>query len=145
MKRHYKVMGSRPIVKIGKKLTDSVDVQLSVTANVSRGKKFSREVIEEAIRYRAKHGKNPRGFTVRINRWRNPDRIEGDPDEVYKNPSDAEFQAGWRDYGPQKERFDTLGRALRGRYMVFTITEHRPARRKKQPKKTARRLGRKKS
>lgn len=104
---------------------DAVDIQISVTAKIPRGKNISRQVIEEAIKYKCATGRDPHGFKIKITRWRNPDRSEGDVNEVYRHPDDAERQAGWRVYGPQKERFATLGRALRGSRMVYKITSYR--------------------
>jgi len=137
------------------KFTDSVDVQLSVTARVPKGTRIAARVIQEAIMYRAKHGKDPRGFHIVLIRWRNPDRLEGDPEDEYHSPDEAEGQAGWRNYGTQKERFDTLGSGLRGsttKYkiimahagvragrggVVYKITGHRRPRRKKRSSKRA--------
>jgi len=133
--------------------TDSVDIQLSVTAKIPRGKTLSREVIQEAIQYRAKHGRNPKGFNVRLIRWRNPERSGGDSiEEEYTNADDAELQPGWRKYGKQSERFETLSRVLRSNRMEFSIgeskrrlvpkkTKHRKTRRKKARKKVANRRG----
>lgn len=135
----FKVTASRPMLERtdGKKgKLDSVDVQLSVTVNVPRGKKLAREVIIEAIRFWCAHNRNPRGFKIKIIRWRNPDRSGDDsPDKVYTNPEDAELQPGWRMYGSQAERRKTLGRALRGRRMAFTVTSDRAGRGNKSRKK----------
>jgi hypothetical protein len=123
--RHWDVTASRPLSPDPKRagqFLDSLDVQISVTAKVPRNIEIASSVIEEVIRYRAKHGRNPQGFSVNIIRWRNPDRKAGMLSEVYTNPDDAKGQKGWRKYGPQKERFATLGRALRGTRMVFKIT-----------------------
>lgn len=160
-KRTYDVIASRPLVpRIGKaRGIDSVDIQLAVTVNVPKGARLAPGVIEEAIKYKCKHGKNPRGFNVKIIRWRNPDRMEGDPEEIFTNPEAAKLQSGWRKYGPQAERFGTLGNALRGQFMVYTIrlvrtyrkrrmvvkvTKHRPIRRKKRAAKVAHRRRRSK-
>lgn len=148
----------------GKRELDSVDVEMSVTANVPRGLRLRADVIEQAVMYKAKHGRAPRGFTIKVNRWRNPNRLEGDTDRVHTNPEDAEGQAGWRDYGAQGERIGTLARILRGSHTNYTITQrgrrvaksprgrlvaqkskHRKVRGKKRPKKTDRRRRRAKA
>lgn len=137
-----------------KGMSDSVDVQLSVTVNVPRGKTLAREVIEQAIKYKATTGDDPPGFKIRIIRWRNPDRSGSDsPETIYKNPEDAELQPGWREYGKQSERFGTLARSLRSSRMVYTVkrslkrgmvakkAKHRKAGRKTARKKASNRRG----
>lgn len=110
----------------GKKgFLDSLDVQISVRARIPRGLKIAARVIEQAIKFRCATGKNPEGFTIKIQRWRNPHRSKGSLSEVYRNQTESKGGRGWREYGPQKERFDTLGRALRGSSMVFKIAERR--------------------
>src|SRR5271155_4517825 len=131
----FDVTGSRPTLPRldGRKgMADSVDIQLSVTVNVPRGKTLAREVIIEAIRFRAFQGRDPKGFKIKIIRWRNPDRSgQDDPETEYKNAEDAELQPGWRKYGPQKERWATLARSLQGPRMEFTVTESSGKRRRR--------------
>lgn len=110
----------------GKKgFLDSLDVQISVRARIPKGLKIAKRVIEEAIKFRCATGNDPEGFTIKIQRWRNPHRGKGSLSEVYRNQTESKGGKGWREYGPQKERFETLGRALRGSHMVFKITERR--------------------
>jgi hypothetical protein len=110
---------------------DSVDVQFSVRVNVPIGVTLARKVIEEAIKYKATHGKNPKGFQITLIQWRNPDRRKGNLQDVYLSPVESKGGKGWRSYGSQKERFQTLARGLRGPHTVYTVTEHRAARGKK--------------
>jgi hypothetical protein len=124
MKRTYQVTASRPPgIFRGKRQLDSVDIQFSVSVNVPKGKRLRAEVIREAIMYRAKHGRAPRGFTIKLIRWRNPNRLEGDPDEQYSDPESAQYQAGWRSYGGQSERIGTLARVLRGSHTEYDVRE----------------------
>lgn len=142
MKKTFRVTGSAGAdPRTDRKGTlDACDVQISVTANIPRGMKLAREVIVEAIRYRAAHGENPKGFTVKLIRWRNPSRSGSDsPNTIYKNAEDAELQPGWREYGSQDERFGTLARLLRGRRMVYKVAGNRKSGRKVRRKKPANR------
>lgn len=127
MKKTFTVNASRPQNRTGKKkkLMDSVDVQFSVTVEIPRGKTLAPRVIEEAIRYKAATGDDPKGFTIKVTQWRNPDRMRGSLDDVYTLKSQVNGGRGWRAYGTQRDRWHTLGRAIRGPYTKFTVTVNR--------------------
>lgn len=125
MKQTFFVNASRPQTKKKRKgkskLMDSVDVQFSITVEIPRGKILAPAVIEEAIRYKAATGNDPKGFTIKLIQWRNPDRKRGRTDDVYTSKSQVNGGRGWRSYGTQRERWDTLGRAIRGPLIEFTV------------------------
>jgi hypothetical protein len=72
-------------------------------------------VLTEAIRYRIKHGRSPRGIQLKIIRWRNPDRIYTNPDWRY--PDDPETianseQMGLGHLSPQQAAWVSLSAAV---------------------------------
>ena len=108
---------------------DPLDVQLSVKLRVPKGRKISRKLIIQAIKFRAAHGRDPQGFTIKIARWRNPGRV---------NLVDRQWRGMKGRKGgaeSQTERFDTLGRALRGSRMVYKISSSRKTRTPGRPAK----------
>jgi hypothetical protein len=109
---------------------DAVDIQISVEARVPKGSKLKKEVIEEAIRYKAATGRNPKGMKIRIVRWRNPDASR-----------ERGIGPRWRGGKRSKERKEkdrnrwrTLRRALQAKEMVYKIAIARGNRRKKRRK-----------
>lgn len=142
MIERFKVVGHKPQTprhdkKKGK--SDSADVQISVSAEVPKGSKLAREVIEQAIRYRAINGLDPEGFKIKLIRWRNPDRGIGTLGKVHTNATSARGSKGWREYGTQADRFGSLARLLQLPSMVYTVTSDRPRGRKIRRKKPANR------
>jgi hypothetical protein len=87
---------------------DPLSIQISVKARIPKGKTISKRVVQEAIQFRARTGKNPKGMKLKIVAWRNP---------VRKNHK----LENWRS-GSQAAAWRTLRRPLlRIRVGAFTI------------------------
>lgn len=135
----FRVSGHHPLIRDidrkGKRKTrDSLDVQISVTVKVPKGKRLSAALIEEAIKFRANTGRNPKGFKIKMTRWRNPDRVK---------VSDRDWRGIKHKRGgdeTQNQRFLTLGRAIQSERMVYSITRSGSSRRKSRRKKTVSRF-----
>jgi hypothetical protein len=137
--QNFRVIASRPLTEEkdedGRNIfKDSLDVQISVRVKVPKGRKLSAKVIKQAVMFRAKHGRNPRGFRVLITRWRNPDRRRIADQKWRGQPGQRSGDSS------QQERFETLGRALRGSRMVYAVSAGRTARRKARRAKIVSRL-----
>lgn len=94
---------------------DPLDFQISARVKVPKGRTITANVLTEAIRYRIKNGRSPRGIQLKIIRWRNPDRINTSPDWRY--PDDPETKAnsekmGYGRVSPQQAAWVTLSAAV---------------------------------
>lgn len=94
---------------------DPLNVQIAATVKLPKGRKISKEVIRQAIIYKLNSTelKNPRGFKLRIVTWTNPTR---NPEKI--NPRNGLPLNAPRDYGPDRERWETLRRPLLSSGMV---------------------------
>jgi hypothetical protein len=89
---------------------DPLDFQISVKVKVPPGRTISAKVITEAIRYRIEKGRNPRGFVLKIVRWRNPNRRDTSP--FWRTPTDAETVANTAEMlGARAERISAQSAA----------------------------------
>jgi hypothetical protein len=86
-----------------------------------KGIRVSANVLREAVVWKlnAPGFKDPPGFKIRIGWWQNPTRPDGTLTEMYRRQSDALFKKGKRNYGSQRERFETLRGALLSAGMEF--------------------------
>jgi hypothetical protein len=95
---------------------DPLDFQISAEVNLPRGTTITARVITEAIRYRIKKGRNPRGIRLTIIRWRNPARRHTNPDWRYPDDPEVKENARKMGYGPpmspQQAAWVTLSAAL---------------------------------
>jgi len=94
---------------------DPLDFQISARVRIPKGRTITARVLTEAIRYRIKHGRSPRGIQLKIIRWRNPDRKFTSPDWRY--PEDPETVANAREMGlghlsPQQAAWVSLSAAV---------------------------------
>lgn len=94
---------------------DPLDFQISAKVKLPRGFKLSAKVLTQAIRYRIKKGRSPRGMQLKIIRWRNPDRKFTSADWRY--PDDPETIANCEDMGlgdmsPQQAAWVSLSAAV---------------------------------
>jgi hypothetical protein len=99
--------------KIQSSSGDLVEVQISVTYKKRKGLIVTRDLLNELIRHKAAtsrgvwrnnrvegafEGEQPPGFSIKIIRWRNPDRL-------------ASEDSGWRS-GDQAEAWGSLRRVI---------------------------------
>jgi hypothetical protein len=88
---------------------DPLTVQISARVKKPKGIRLTKKVLEQAIRFKLDSPTlaDPRGFTLRIVSWTNPTR-----NPTKTNPRNGLPLNAPRDYGPDKERWLTLRRAL---------------------------------
>lgn len=102
---------------------DPLDFQISAKVKIPKGRTITANVLTEAIRYRIKTGRSPRGIQLRIIRWRNPARINTNPDWRY--PDDPETIANSEKMGlhgsPQQAAWVSLSAAV-GAVQVSNFT-----------------------